>query len=68
MPQHLWEGSQRFRICEVCLTCQTRTGDRWAPECSSICPGDDDDDGARRGPRRRRPDPGGRGLRKLEVA
>lgn len=60
MPQHIWRGSNKYRVCEECLAPQVRQQNTWMPEISPICPGDPDHDD-RRNPRRRPNAPSGDG-------
>jgi len=68
MPQHLWEGGPRFRICEVCNQWQIGEGTAWTPERGSICPGDPDDAPPRVSRRRPLAPSGGTRVRELEPA
>ncbi len=56
MPQHLWQKTGPFRMCEVCQAYQVKREGTYRPPISTICPRDDDDDGAR--PKRKRLPPG----------
>ena len=57
MPQHLWQQTGPFRLCEVCQAYQVKRDGTYRPPVGTICPGDDDDDGARGRRRRKLPPP-----------